>query len=82
MRLKHLELLVPLLMLVAVSVLIGSCAEQREVTTRIIKDINAQETSDLVQENQDNPDFVIIDVRTPEECRWSHRKCNQYRFSF
>jgi rhodanese-related sulfurtransferase len=72
MRLKHLALLVPLLMLFAVSALIGSCAEQLEVTTRIIKDINAREASDLIRENQDNPDFVIIDVRTPEEFADGH----------
>jgi len=35
--------------------------------TQIIEDITPQEAYASIQENQDNPDFVIIDVRTPEE---------------
>ena len=38
-----------------------------ETPTQIIKDITPQEAFALIQNNQDNPDFVIIDVRTPEE---------------
>ena len=33
----------------------------------IIEDITPQEAFVLIQENQNNPDFVIIDVRTPGE---------------
>ena len=72
MRLKHLVLLIPLLMLVVVPMVTGSCAEQSEVTTQVIRDIDAQEAYDLIQDNQDNPDFVIIDVRTPEEFADGH----------
>ncbi len=35
--------------------------------TATIEDITPQEASTLIQNNQNNPDFVIIDVRTPEE---------------
>ena len=35
--------------------------------TAIIEDITPQEAFTLIQNNQNNPDFVIIDVRTPEE---------------
>lgn len=35
--------------------------------TQIIEDVTPQEAYTSIQENQDNPDFVIIDVRTPEE---------------
>ena len=34
---------------------------------QVIEDITAQEGFALIQENEGNPDFVIIDVRTPEE---------------
>ncbi len=32
-----------------------------------IYDVTTDKAYDLIQENADNPDFVIIDVRTPEE---------------
>ncbi len=39
----------------------------QETPTQIIENITPQEAFALIQDNQDNPDFVIIDVRTPEE---------------
>jgi len=39
----------------------------QEIPTQILEDITPQEAFTLIQENQNNPDFVIIDVRTPEE---------------
>lgn len=39
----------------------------QETPTQIIEDITPQEAFTLIQETQNNPDFVIIDVRTPEE---------------
>ncbi len=44
----------------------------QETPTQIIKDITPQEAFTLIQENQNNPDFVIIDVRTPEEFADGH----------
>ena len=44
----------------------------QETPTQIIEDITPQEAFNLIQENQDNPDFVIIDVRTPEEFAEEH----------
>jgi len=44
----------------------------QELPTQIIEDITPQEAFTLIQENQDNPDFVIIDVRTPEEFAEEH----------
>ena len=41
-------------------------------TTQIIENITPQETYTLMQENQENPEFVIIDVRTPEEFAEGH----------
>ena len=43
-----------------------------EAPTQIIADITAQEAFTLIQDNQGNPDFVIIDVRTPEEFARGH----------
>ena len=38
-----------------------------ETPTQIIKDITPGEGFTLIESNRDNPDFVIIDVRTPQE---------------
>jgi len=43
-----------------------------EIPPQIIEDITPQEASALIQDNRDNPDFVIIDVRTPEEFAEEH----------
>ena len=40
--------------------------------TAVIEDITPQEASTLIQSNQNNPDFVIIDVRTPGEFAGGH----------
>ncbi len=52
-------------------VLTGGCAEvatpEREAQTQIIENITPQESFTLIQNNKDNPDFIILDVRTPEE---------------
>ena len=38
-----------------------------ETQTQISKNITPKEASTLIENNRDNPNFVIIDVRTPEE---------------
>ena len=40
--------------------------------TATIEDITPREASSLMQDNQNNPDFVIIDVRTPAEFAGEH----------
>ena len=40
--------------------------------TAVIEDIAPQEALTLIQNNQNNPDFVIIDVRTPGEFAGEH----------
>jgi len=40
--------------------------------TAIIEDITPQEAFTLIQSNQNNPDFVIIDVRTSAEFAEGH----------
>ncbi|MBE0713387.1 MAG: rhodanese-like domain-containing protein [Candidatus Aminicenantes bacterium] len=39
-----------------------------------VEDVAAREAYDLMQKNLDNPDFVIIDVRTPGEYNDGHLK--------
>ncbi|MFC1920825.1 rhodanese-like domain-containing protein [Chloroflexota bacterium] len=46
--------------------------EEIESPSLVIKDISAQDAFSLIGENSDNPDFVIIDVRTPEEYDEGH----------
>jgi len=43
-----------------------------EVLTPIIADISTQDAFTMIEENQDNADFIIIDVRTPAEFDSGH----------
>ncbi len=47
----------------------GGCVRDETAT---IEDTTPQEAFTLIQNNQNNPDFVIIDVRTPEEFEGEH----------
>ena len=59
--------------LVTGAALMGGCVGKeietppQQTPTQIIEDITPQEAYTLIQENQENPDFVILDVRTPAE---------------
>jgi len=69
-------LLVLWVSLVTGVVLTGGCAEittpEQEAPTQIIENITPPEAFTLIQDNQDNPDFMIIDVRTPQEFDEEH----------
>ncbi len=58
--------------LVIVAVLAGGCVGKeietpiQETPNQIIEGITTQEAFSLIQENQNNPDFVIIDLRWPK----------------
>ncbi len=73
MSLKNLMMLVLSVSLVFGVALTGGCigsaveAPTQGTPTQIIKNITSQEAFALIQNNQNNPDFVILDVRTPEE---------------
>jgi len=43
-----------------------------ETIEQIIKDISTKAAYNLIQENKNNPDFIILDVRTDEEFREGH----------
>jgi len=51
---------------------INSIPRPGRTTNQEIEDIVAKEASELIQENKDNPLFVILDVRTPEEFSEGH----------
>jgi rhodanese-related sulfurtransferase len=51
--------------------LLGGCAE-RITAIQVIKDISVKEVYDLIGKNKDNQDFIIIDVRTPQEFSNEH----------
>ena len=55
--------------LVIGATLTGGCVRDETAT---IEDITPQEAFALIQNNQNNPDFVIIDVRTPAEFEGEH----------
>jgi len=72
-KMSRKNLMIPVLSaLLAIGLVVtGGCAGT-EAPVQIIKDITPQEAFTLIQENQDNPDFVIIDVRTPNEFAEGH----------
>ena len=69
MSLKNLMVLALSVLLVIGVTLTGGCVCDETAT---IEDITPQEAFTLIQNNQNNPDFVIIDVRTPEELAEEH----------
>ncbi len=70
---KNMTILVLSVALVIGVVLTGGCAgEAVETPTQIIEDVTAQEAFTMIQNNQGNPDFAIIDVRTSEEFAEGH----------
>ncbi len=70
MRHKYYISLACLLLMVIVPMVSG-CSKSLD-TTLILEDVAAQEAFDLIQQNKGNPDFLIIDVRTPEEFKDGH----------
>ena len=69
MSLKNFMVLALSVSLVIGVTLMGGCVGDETAT---IEDITPQEAFTLIQNNQDNPDFVIIDVRTPDEFAEEH----------
>lgn len=78
MSLKNLMVLMLSVLLVTGAVWAGGCTvseietTNQEIPTQVIEDITPQEAFTLIQNNQNNPNFVIIDVRTPEEFAEGH----------
>lgn len=75
-KVQSFVMLVLLGVLIGSSALIGGCAyitgEALTTETTIIEDITPDEAYALIQDNRGNRDFIIIDVRTPEEYAGGH----------
>ena len=58
-----------LCLLILPLIMISGCADQQDpnLESQIIRDTTTEETYTLIQDNRANPDFAIIDVRTPKE---------------
>lgn len=78
MKLKPLKpvILALLIVFMVPAVLNGCLSREAEVASPenkpIIEDVNLKEAYALIVDNLSNPDFVIIDVRTPEEYASGH----------
>lgn len=48
------------------------CTKESTTPTQRSKDMTAKETFGLIQENRNNLDFIIVDVRTPSEYAEGH----------
>ena len=76
MSLKNFLLLLLSASLAIGATLTGGCVANETATpeapTRIIEKVAPEEGFTLIQNNQNNPDFVILDVRTPEEFTDGH----------
>jgi rhodanese-related sulfurtransferase len=78
MKLKPLKplLLALLIVFMVPAVLSGCLSREAEVAssenTSIIEDVNLKEAYAIIVDNLSNPDFVIIDVRTPGEYASGH----------
>ncbi len=67
---KFMALALSVSLIIGVTLIVGCVRDETatpETSTQIIEDITPQEAFTLIQNNQNNPDFVIIDVRTREE---------------
>lgn len=63
-----------LCLLILPLIMISGCVSQEDtsLTTQVIEDVTTGEAYALIQDNQGNPNFAIIDVRTPEEYATGH----------
>ena len=64
---KLMALLLSALLVIGVAWMGGCAGGEIETPTQIIENVTPQEAFALIQGNQNNPDFVILDVRTPQE---------------
>ncbi len=58
--------------LLLITALAYGCINQTGSSNQVLEDIGIQEAFELIQSNQGNPDFVITDIRTPEEFNEGH----------
>ncbi|HEY94975.1 MAG TPA: rhodanese-like domain-containing protein [Dehalococcoidia bacterium] len=49
-----------------------AAVSEKAIQTTIITNVTAQEAYTLIQEKSDDPDFKVLDVRTPDEYNTGH----------
>ena len=54
-------------LVLALTLCFGCSAPETETPAQIIENITAEAANELIRENEGNPAFMIIDVRTPAE---------------
>jgi len=76
MKMKKFAVFALSALLVIGTILTVGCAPAETITPEVsvqqVEDVSALEANMLIQENLDNPDFVILDVRTAEEYSEGH----------
>ena len=77
MRLRYSGIIVILLLTISGISLVAGCGDKLETETpdltgQTIQDVTVEEAYTLIQQNQLDPTFIIIDVRTPEEFAEGH----------
>ncbi len=74
MKVQKLGMMALSALLIVPLLLMGGCVNHADTAlkTQIIKDVTVEEAYALIQDNKDNQNFVIIDVRTPEEYADGH----------
>jgi len=72
MSLKNLMMLVLSVSLATGAVLASGCVGKEIEAPQIIENVTPPEALSLIQENQDNPNFVIIDLRFPQSFAYEH----------
>jgi rhodanese-related sulfurtransferase len=69
MNIRRFAIILALLLITAFAY---GCTGQTGSSNQVLEDIGVQEAFELIQSNQDNPDFAIVDIRTPEEFHEGH----------
>lgn len=72
MKRKYPVMLILSVLLATAAILTAGCAEESEAPTQTIEDVTTEEAFNLIQENKSNPNFIIVDVRTPQEFAEGH----------
>jgi len=72
MTLRSPFIIVLLIWLAAAAILAGSCTDNETTPAVNIYEVTPQEAFELIQDNQNNSDFIIIDIRTPAEFAEGH----------
>jgi rhodanese-related sulfurtransferase len=52
--------------------LLAGCSSKPAGSTQILEDVTAQKAMELIENNANNPDFIILDIRTPDEFASGH----------